>query len=164
MELDYLLQFLAELAANNTTAWVATHRPEYQRARAACTELVRQVLTEVAAEDPDLADLNTRLAQPVPMNRFRPNLVFGGGQPYEDDQWENLQIGQVAFRAVRGCGRCVLTTIDQNTALKQASGEPLRTLATYRQAESSTLFGQNVTGPGAGRLRVGDTLTVLSRK
>ena len=114
--------------------------------------------------DAALADLNARLAHPVPLNRFRPNLVFGGGQPYEDDAWEQFRIGQVPFRAVRGCGRCVLTTIDQATATKSAGGEPLRTLATYRRAESSTLFGQNVTGPGHGRLRVGDALTVLSRK
>ncbi|MFD2720821.1 DUF2461 domain-containing protein [Hymenobacter monticola] len=57
MELDYLLKFMARLAANNTTAWMAEHRPDYQRARAACTELVRQVLTRVAATDPDLANL-----------------------------------------------------------------------------------------------------------
>ena len=114
--------------------------------------------------DAALADLNTRLAQPVPLDRFRPNLVFGGGAPYDDDTWENFQIGDVPFRAVRGCGRCVLTTIDQQTATKNPLGDPLRTLATYRKAESSTLFGQNVTGPGQGHLRVGDVLTVLSRK
>ena len=111
-----------------------------------------------------LADLNARLAQPVLLNRFRPNLVFGGGLPYDDDSWEDFRIGAVPFRAVRGCGRCVLTTIDQQTATKSAVGEPLRTLATYRQAEGSTLFGQNVTGPAQGRLQVGDALTVLSRK
>ena len=59
MELDFLLQFLARLAANNTTAWMAEHRPDYQRARAACTELVRQVLAQAAATDPDLANLST---------------------------------------------------------------------------------------------------------
>ena len=59
MELDYLLDFLARLAAHNTTAWMAAHRPDYQRARAACTELVRRVLVEVADPDPDLAQLTT---------------------------------------------------------------------------------------------------------
>ncbi|GAA4049474.1 MOSC domain-containing protein [Hymenobacter glaciei] len=111
-----------------------------------------------------LADLNTRLTEPVPMNRFRPNLIFGGGHAYEDDTWEKFQIGDVTFRAVRGCGRCVLTTIDQQTAQKNPLGDPLRTLATYRKTENSTLFGQNVTGPGRGHLRVGDAVTVLSRK
>jgi hypothetical protein len=65
---------------------------------------------------------------------------------------------------VRGCGRCVLTTIDQQTAIKSPVGDPLRTLATYRQTEHKTLFGQNVTGPAQGYLRVGDALTVLSLK
>lgn len=59
MELDYLLDFMARLAANNTTAWMAEHRADYQRARAACTELVRRVLARVAAVDADLANLTT---------------------------------------------------------------------------------------------------------
>ena len=111
-----------------------------------------------------LVDLNTRLAQPVGLDRFRPNLVFAGGPAYDDDYWDQFQIGAVPFRAVRGCGRCVLTTIDQQTATKSPLGDPLRTLATYRQADNSTLFGQNVTGPATGTLRVGDAVTVLSRK
>ena len=111
-----------------------------------------------------LADLNQRLAQPVPLNRFRPNLVFSGGPAYDDDAWAEFQIGDVPFRAVRGCGRCVLTTIDQATAAKAPRGEPLRTLAAYRKADGAPPFGQNVTGPGHGRLRVGDALTVLRRR
>jgi len=59
MELDFLLHFLTELAANNNTAWMAAHRPDYQRARAACIELVGRVLAQAAANDPDLANLTT---------------------------------------------------------------------------------------------------------
>ena len=59
MELEFLLHFLARLAANNNTAWMAAHRADYQRARAACIELVRQVLAQAAVTDPDLADLTT---------------------------------------------------------------------------------------------------------
>lgn len=59
MDLDYLLHFLAQLAANNNTVWMAAHRPDYQRARAACAGLVREVLAQVATADPDLADLTT---------------------------------------------------------------------------------------------------------
>ena len=111
-----------------------------------------------------LADLNQRLPAPVPMNRFRPNLVFGGGPAYDDDAWAEFQIGDVPFRAVRGCGRCLMTTIDQTTAIKTPHGEPLRTLATYRKADGAPPFGQNVTGPGHGHLRLGDALTVLRRR
>jgi uncharacterized protein YcbX len=111
-----------------------------------------------------LADLNTRLAAPVPMNRFRPNLIFSGGPAYDDDSWADFTIGETPFRAIRGCGRCVLTTIDQETGTKTAGGEPLRMLASYRQDGSKTLFGQNVTGPARGHLRVGDAISVFSRK
>ncbi len=110
-----------------------------------------------------LADLNQRLPAPVPMNRFRPSLVFSGGPAYDDDNWAEFRVGDVPFRAVRGCGRCVLTTIDQATATKDPHGEPLRTLAAYRKIDGAALFGQNVTGPGHGRLRVGDAVTVLRR-
>ncbi|AMJ68038.1 hypothetical protein AXW84_05370 [Hymenobacter sp. PAMC 26628] len=111
-----------------------------------------------------LADLNQRLPTPVPMNRFRPSLVFSGGPAYDDDQWAEFRVGDVPFRAVKGCARCVLTTIDQQTATKTPQGEPLRTLAAYRSTGSKVLFGQNVTGPGRGHLRVGDAVTVLSRR
>ncbi|TGE25453.1 MOSC domain-containing protein [Hymenobacter aquaticus] len=107
-----------------------------------------------------LADLNRRLAQPVPMDRFRPNLVFSGGQPYEEETWRDFLIGDLAFRGVRPCGRCVVTTIDQATA--QKSAEPLRTLAPYRTDGSKVMFGQNVTGPARGVLRVGDAVAVRS--
>ena len=108
-----------------------------------------------------LQELNTRLAEPVGMDRFRPNLVFSGGEAFAEDTWEHFRIGEVQFRTVRGCGRCVLTTIDPHTAQKDAQGEPLRTLATYRAEGSKVLFGQNVTGPGSGTLRIGDPLSLL---
>ncbi|OUJ72537.1 MOSC domain-containing protein [Hymenobacter crusticola] len=111
-----------------------------------------------------LDELNTRLDQPVLMNRFRPNLVFSGGAPYAEDTWNEFQIGDLAFRAVRACSRCVMTTIDQQTAEKSSHGEPLRTLATYRTINKKVMFGQNVTGPKQGTLRVGDALTVLTYK
>jgi uncharacterized protein YcbX len=89
-----------------------------------------------------LADLNERLAAPVPMNRFRPNLVFSGGQAYEEDQWSDFTIGNVAFRGVKPCGRCLVITTDQDTGTRYQ--EPLKTLATYRRTNNKVLFGQNV--------------------
>ncbi|WP_045690341.1 MOSC domain-containing protein [Hymenobacter sp. AT01-02] len=111
-----------------------------------------------------LTDLNARLAEPVGMDRFRPNLVFAGGEAFAEDSWQEFYIGDVAFRAVRACGRCVLTTIDQRTATKHPAAEPLRTLASYRTQRGKVMFGQNVTGPTSGNIRVGDTLTVTSYK
>jgi uncharacterized protein YcbX len=89
-----------------------------------------------------LADLNSKLQKPLPMNRFRPNFVFSGGNPYEEDRWKQFSIGSNRFIGVKPCSRCVLTTVDQETAEK--SDEPLRTLATYRKRENKIYFGQNV--------------------
>lgn len=82
-----------------------------------------------------LADLNDRLVakdeEPLPMNRFRPNLVVAGCAPYAEDTWTRLRVGDVVFRSAGPCARCVVTTTDQSTA--ERGKEPLRTLATYRR-------------------------------
>ncbi|MBC6988459.1 MOSC domain-containing protein [Hymenobacter sp. BT491] len=109
-----------------------------------------------------LDELNSRLSETVPMNRFRPNLVFTGGTAFEEDDWDRFTIEGLPFRAVRGCGRCVVTTINQQTATK--TPEPLRTLATYRTTGNKVIFGQNVTGPGYGTLRVGTSVQIDSFK
>jgi uncharacterized protein YcbX len=111
-----------------------------------------------------LNELNTRLTEPVLMDRFRPNLVFSGGPAFGEDTWEQFQISDVTFRAVRHCGRCVMTTVDQQTAQKSPTGEPLRTLASYRTIGNKVMFGQNVTSASQGLLRVGDAVNVLSVK
>jgi len=112
------------------------------------------------ATEESLAKLNTQLTAPVPMDRFRPNLVVRGAAADAEMAWAALRINDLPFRAVRGCGRCVVTTIDQATAQKAPAGEPLRTLATYRKPDRKVIFGQNVTGPAAGHLRVGDKVVL----
>jgi uncharacterized protein YcbX len=89
-----------------------------------------------------LDDLNSRLGQPLPINRFRPNFVFEGGEPYVEDNWRNLRIGDARFVGVKLSDRCVMTTVDQVTAEKGA--EPLKTLATYRKWNNKIYFGQNL--------------------
>lgn len=105
-----------------------------------------------------LDDLNSRLAVPLPMNRFRPNLVFTGGDPYEEDHWRNFTIGSNRFVGVKPCDRCVMTTVNQDTAQKGA--EPLKTLATYRQRDNKIYFGQNLVGLDTGTIQVGDVITL----
>jgi len=112
------------------------------------------------ATEESLAKLNAQLAEPVPMNRFRPNLVVSGAPADAEMAWADFRIGGQDFRAVRGCGRCIVTTIDQATAEKNPAGEPLRTLATYRKPDRKILFGQNVTGPASGRVQVGDAVSL----
>lgn len=108
-----------------------------------------------------LVDLNQRLAEPVQMNRFRPNLVFAGGAPYQEESWSELLIGGVSFRGIKPCGRCILTTTDQDTGLRHKGGDPLKTLATYRTQGNKVLFGMNLIALGTGVVRVGDELLVL---
>jgi uncharacterized protein len=105
-----------------------------------------------------LADLNARLAQPLPMNRFRPNLVIAGGEPYAEDRLERFEAGGIAFHVVKSCDRCVVTTTDQETT--ERGVEPLRTLATYRKVDGKVMFGQNVVHLGTGSLSVGAPLLV----
>jgi uncharacterized protein YcbX len=106
-----------------------------------------------------LDELNTRLVQPVPMNRFRPNLVFSGGAPFVEDKIRKIRIGTLDFQLVKPCARCVLTTINQETG---AGGkEPLKTLATYRTVGNKVMFGQNALALNYGRVMVGDEMICL---
>jgi uncharacterized protein YcbX len=108
-----------------------------------------------------LDGLNAKLSKPLPMNRFRPNFVFTGGEPHEEDGWRNFSIGSNRFIGVKPCGRCVLTTVDQDTA--QKGDEPLRTLATYRKQENKINFGQNLLAVDHLEVKVGDVITIQTR-
>lgn len=105
-----------------------------------------------------LDDLNGRLGSPLPMNRFRPNLVIAGGEPFGEDAMTDFRIAGLHFRVVKACARCVLTTTDQVTL--ERGPEPLRTLATFRRRDGKVYFGQNVVHQGTGSLRVGEPLQV----
>lgn len=107
-----------------------------------------------------LADLNARLEEPVPMDRFRPNLVVEGGQAYAEDTHERVRVGALHFRMPKPCSRCQVTTVDQSTG--ELSGpEPLRTLASYRGEGRRVYFGQNLIPDGTGSLSVGDEVELL---
>lgn len=111
-----------------------------------------------------LAELNTRLAVPVPMNRFRPNLVVSGSEAFAEDGWKKIRVGETIFHLVKPCARCVLTTVDQATGIKDGK-EPLKTLASFRTFDNKVLFGQNLIAenPG-GTVKVGDEVEVLERR
>jgi uncharacterized protein YcbX len=108
-----------------------------------------------------LADLNARLADPLPMDRFRPNLVVTGCEAYAEDGWRKIAIGQTVFRFAGLCPRCSVTTVDQTSGLR-SSEEPLRTLVTYRQRERGVVFGVNLIPEHTGEITVGDQVTVLA--
>jgi uncharacterized protein YcbX len=110
--------------------------------------------------------LNSLIAQgdhadegPLPMDRFRPNAVLDGTVPWEEDRWSRVRIGDVGFRVVKPCSRCVVTTTDQRTA--ERGKEPLRTLARHRRSGDRLIFGQNLIPEGTGVLRPGDPVEIL---
>jgi uncharacterized protein len=103
-----------------------------------------------------LNDLNSRLEDPVTMDRFRPNLVFTGGVPYIEDSLREIKIGELDFQIVKPCARCVMTTVDQASGIK--GKEPLKTLASYRTFNNKVYFGQNVVALQSGKIRVGDVI------
>lgn len=107
-----------------------------------------------------LDDLNSRLDEPVPMNRFRPNFVFVGGEGFGEDKWNVFTIGDNRFRGVKLCARCTIPTVDQSTGL--AGSEPLKTLATFRKDGSKVNFGQNLIPLDFGRISEGDPISVVS--
>ena len=111
---------------------------------------------------PSLEDLNNMLSEPIPMNRFRPNIVFTGGVPFEEDTLAHFTIGQIDFCAVKPCTRCVATTLDQQTALP--GKEPLKTLAGYIRIANNIYFGQNLLHKGDGVIKKGDCIRVNQRK
>ena len=103
-----------------------------------------------------LDDLNNRLERALPMDRFRPNIVFTGGNPYQEDELSTFTIRDIRFRGVKPCARCPIPTIDQSTA--ERGKEPLRTLARYRMWDNKVYFGQNLIHQGIGEIAVGDEL------
>lgn len=110
-----------------------------------------------------LTDLNSRLKEPLPMNRFRPNIVLGGLQPYDEDRIRDLRSNGVTLRICKPCTRCSITTTDQMEGVVKGD-EPLRTLKSYRFSKElrGMMFGQNtvvVSGVGE-QLRVGQQLEI----
>jgi uncharacterized protein YcbX len=107
-----------------------------------------------------LDDLNKRLENPLPMNRFRPSVVFTGGEPFEEDHWDKFTMNNLTFAGVKLCKRCVLITIDQATGIKGI--EPLATLSKYRKKDNGVYFGQNVIPTTLGQLSIGDEIIINS--
>jgi uncharacterized protein YcbX len=96
--------------------------------------------------------------EPLPISRFRPNIVVDGGiEPFAEDKWTRVTIGEVGFRFAEVCNRCALTLIDARTY--RSGKEPIRTLARYRQWDQKTWFGVRLVPLSGGVIRVGDPVT-----
>lgn len=175
----------ALLADDETNAWLSkiagvparlvhlndtTQRhPNPAFARAADTVSLADAYPILAATTDSLDALNDRIAVgrladegPIPMKRFRPNLVIEGGQPWEEDGWRRVRIGAAIFRAVKGCDRCVMTTIDPDSG--RHGKEPIATLARHRRWDKRTWFGMQLIPDTPGtQVCVGDEVEILDR-
>ena len=105
-----------------------------------------------------LDDLNSKLVETLPINRFRPNIVFTGGKPFAEDEMQHFTINEIDFYSIKPCGRCVITTINQDNGT--TGKEPLKTLATYRMKNNKVLFGHYLLAKGEGIVNVGDVINI----
>ncbi|MFF5967764.1 MOSC domain-containing protein [Streptomyces collinus] len=96
---------------------------------------------------------------PLPMNRFRPNVVVAGTSAWAEDDWSRIAVGEVPFRVAKPCGRCVVTTTDQGTG--ERGHEPLYSLGRHRRLDGKLVFGQNLVPLSRGTIRVGDPVRIL---
>lgn len=110
-----------------------------------------------------LRELNDRITagggRPVPMSRFRPNIVVDGWAPHEEDRALRLCAGGVELAYAKPAIRCVITMIDQLAGVR-AGPEPLRTLAAYRRSGGGVAFGAKHAVLRPGPIAVGDVVTV----
>jgi len=109
-----------------------------------------------------LGTLNEKLKKPVSMQNFRPNIVVNTHQAHEEDTWDEIKVGEVIFKNVKLCSRCVLTTVDPKTGIRSGDQEPLVTLLTYRNIEQKIMFGINLIALNEGLIRKDDVVEVLS--
>lgn len=100
--------------------------------------------------------LNDKLNEKITIKRFRPNIVVSTENAHEEDNFKTFTIGEVQFKNIKPCGRCIMVNNDpENGRLKK---EPLKTLSTYRNFDNSVLFGTNIVSLNSGNITVGDTV------
>ncbi len=150
---DFRLVFMPEEDARATDpAYAAGHRVGFADGYPA-----------LLVSEGSVAELARRAGRAIPVERFRPNIVVTGEVPHDEDRWCRFAIGGLAFDGVKLCARCKVTTIDQDSGVRDPDSEPLRTLAHYRRIESHVYFGVNVVHHGRGRIALGDPVEVLKR-
>ena len=131
------------------TLSLADAGPVLLTSEASLAQLQEWVDARAAEDDPGAG-----AALPLSMVRFRPNVVIDGGEPFDEDGWGTLRIGEVRFRTAEVCDRCVMTTIDPETIV--AGKEPIRTLARHRAWDGKTWFGTRLVPLDEGRIAIGD--------
>ncbi len=116
--------------------------------------------------DSSLTELNSRLPAPVSMANFRPNITVSGTNPFQEDGWSQIRIGDVRFELPAPCARCVFTTVDPFAHVADKALEPLKTLTKFRKVEdgNNVMFGENMIPIDTGTIRIGDPVEILKTK
>ncbi|XP_002739129.1 mitochondrial amidoxime-reducing component 1-like [Saccoglossus kowalevskii] len=113
-----------------------------------------------------LLDLNNKLDEPVTMRNFRPNFVVSGCEPFAEDKWKYIKIGDVILRYIKFDERCRMTTVNPETGVMSEKNEPLNTLKTYRKCKeedkplyrNAPLLGVHLGIDAAGTVKCGDVV------
>lgn len=116
----------------------------------------------LVASQASLDFLNAKLEVPIPMDRFRANLIITDCEPHAEDTWPRFRIGQAIFKGVKPCSRCSVPTVDQTSGKVSADQEPLKTLATYRRQGTGVMFGMNLVVEKPGKIQTGDIVEIFS--
>lgn len=116
--------------------------------------------------DASVADINSRLKEPVSYRNFRPNLLISGvPTSFEEDLWSTVKVGDMSLEMVYACSRCIMTTADPSLGVFRKDKEPIKTLGTYRRGDDKQIYvGQNAIVQSAGVFKAGDLVTVSSRR
>jgi len=107
-----------------------------------------------------LAELNEKHEgnEKLGFDRFRPNIVFSGGVPNQEDEIENFTINGVSFTGLENCARCTIPNVNPENGKVDKHNEPLATLSKYRLQNRKIYFGRNLVHSGTGTIHVGDSL------
>ena len=108
-----------------------------------------------------MQDLNSRMEIPLTINRFRPNIVFSGGFPFQEDEIENFKINDISFAGLENCTRCMIPNIDPEKGIFNPDREPLKTMMGYRLKNNKIEFGRNLVHQDTGIIRVGDEIQLI---
>ena len=169
--------FTARIAPDAINRWLSEFFSRPVQLRWVGPELTRRVAKFAAVplsfadgfpylltNEASLRDLQQRCPASVQMEQFRPNLVVTGAAAWEEDTWKVIRIGEVIFDVVKPCSRCIFTTVSPEKGQKHPTGEPLKTLQSFRTAQDNgdVDFGQNLIPRSRGVIRVGDEVEILS--
>ncbi|WP_369788606.1 YcbX family protein [Rouxiella sp. WC2420] len=171
-------QFTAQIAPADINRWLSGYLKRDVELRWVGKDLTRRVKNQpeiplsfadgfpyLLLNEASMFDLKQRCPASVKLEQFRPNLVITGAEAYAEDTWQTIRVGSVIFDLVKPCSRCVLTTVSTERGRKHPSGEPLKTLQSYRTADDGDVdFGQNMIARNSGIIRAGDSVEILATK